>query len=114
MRRSLFMALMASLGIGCDGDLFGNEKVDRSWCTTTWMCNPYSGAVAISTDGECAGGLVPAICLYYGDTDASDEDVYCHEPALFEDSCLYESQCTWDEDAGYYIVECTDSTSGMP
>lgn len=106
--------LVGLLGVGCDGDLFEKESVDRSWCTTTWMCNPYSGAVAIEGSSQCPEGQVPAVCLYNRDTDVSDEDVYCHDAELFEDSCLYESKCSWNEESGYYLVECTDVLYGMP
>ncbi|MEY3210162.1 MAG: hypothetical protein RIT28_643, partial [Pseudomonadota bacterium] len=51
--------------------------------------------------------LVPAICLDYGETEDRWEEVYCHDADLFENACLYESACSWDEEAGYYIVECT-------
>ena len=108
------MALIAPVVMSCDGELFGEEKVEPTWCTTTWMCNSYSGAATFALTSECPEGQVPAICLYNGDTDASDEDIYCHDAELFEESCLYESKCSWDEEAGYYLVECTEVRYGMP
>lgn len=100
--------LVGLLGVGCDGELFAIEQVDEKWCTSYWMCNINSGAVATpGSDGQCAEGLVPAICLYYGDRDATDEEVYCHHPELFADACSYEVVCRWDEEADYYVVECS-------
>lgn len=107
MTRRLILTLLP-LVMACNGELFAYEQPDERWCSTDWMCNIHSGAVASQdSGGRCAEGLVPAICLYYGDTDASDKDVYCHHPELFADSCKYEAVCHWDEEAEYFVVECS-------
>lgn len=113
MPRRLFTALLP-LVMACEGPLFGEEQVDEKWCTTTWMCDLNSSGVELASESGCEDGYLPAVCLYYGATDARGQYVYCHEEESFQDTCLYESVCNWDEDLGYFIVECTNQVYGMP
>ena len=99
--------LVGLLGVGCDGQGLRQEEVDHSWCTATWLCVAASDWVSLATEEGCADGLVPAICLNYGETEDRWEEVYCHDADLFENACLYESACSWDEESGYYVIECT-------
>lgn len=114
--RSLGALILLPLVMACDGQPFGkNEEREPNYCTADWMCNTRSGAVTLQPEGGCENGSIPAVCLYYWfDTDASDEEVYCHDPVLFESACLYESKCAWDEEAGHYLIECTDGNKWMP
>ncbi len=111
-----WLLALLPLVMACDGRRLGkDEEREPNYCTVDWMCDTRSGAVTPQPEGGCENGSIPAICLYYwGDTDPRDQEVYCHDPALFENACLYESRCVWDEEAGYYVIWCTNQNHGMP